>query len=62
MTNIEKIIHHFSLSVLFTLINWFIIDFFIIEISFIKYFIIEIILVLSLKFYKFTLSKFKLIP
>jgi len=62
MTNIEKIIHHFSLSVLFTLINWFIINFFIIEISFIKYFIIEIILVLSLKFYKFTLSKFKLIP
>lgn len=62
MTIIEKTIHHFLLSVLFTLVNWFIVDSFIIKVSFIKYFIIEIILVLSLKFYKFTLTKFKLIP
>jgi hypothetical protein len=62
MTTIEKTIHHLALSLLFTLINWFIIDFFIIKIPFFKYFIIEIILVLSLKFYKFTLTKLKIIP
>jgi hypothetical protein len=60
MTVKEKIIHTLILSLMFSIISWFVVDNFIIDISFLKYFLIEIILIVSLKFYKFTIQKFKL--
>ena len=62
MTIIEKIINHLLLGVLFTLVNWMIVDALIIEVPFYKYFLIELILVISMKIYKFTLTKFKIEP
>lgn len=62
MTVIEKIINHLLLGALFTITNWMIVDAFIIKVPFYKYFLIELILVLSMKIYKFTLRKFKLEP
>jgi hypothetical protein len=60
MTKFEKVFHRFLLSLAFTLTNWFTVTTFIIEISFLKYFFIELLLVLSMKLFKFTLTKFKL--
>jgi hypothetical protein len=60
MTTIEKIIHHLLVAFLFSIINWFIIDNFVIKISFIMYFIVEIILAISLKICKFTIQKLNL--
>lgn len=60
MTLIEKTIHTLILSAIFSIICWFVVDNLIINISFLKYFLIEIILIISLKFYKFTIRKFKL--
>lgn len=62
MTIIEKIINHLLLGALFTLVNWMIVDALIIEVPFYKYFLIELILVISMKIYKFTLTKFKIEP
>ena len=61
MTIKEKIIHSFILALLISIINWIIIDNFIVEISFFKYFLIEIILILSIKLYKFTKQKLRLL-
>jgi hypothetical protein len=61
MTIIEKTIHHALIAILFSIINWIIIDNFIINISFWKYFIIELLLVSSLKIFKFTIQKLKLV-
>lgn len=61
MTVKEKMIHSFTLALLISIINWIIIDSFIIEISFFKYFLIEIILILSIKLYKFTKQKLGLL-
>lgn len=60
MKTFEKIINHSLVALLFSIINWIIIDIFIIKISFIMYFIIEIILAISLKICKFTIQKLKL--
>jgi hypothetical protein len=60
MTIKEKLIHGFFLSILFSLINWLIIDKFIVNVSIYKYFFIELVLVLSIKFYKFTKLKLRL--
>jgi hypothetical protein len=60
MTIKEKIIHTLILSLMFSIISWLVVDNLIIDISFLKYFLIEIILIISLKFYKFTIQKFKL--
>jgi hypothetical protein len=57
MTLGEKIFHGFILACLFSIINWLLIDKLIIEISFFKYVLIEIILVLSIKMFKFTKQK-----
>jgi len=54
-------VHRLVLSILFSIINWLIIDSFWIEMSFIEYFIIELIVVVSLKLYIFTGSKFGII-
>jgi len=61
MTTTEKLLHRFLLSVVFTLTNWFIVTTFITEVSFLRYFFIELLLVLSMKLFKFTLTKFKLV-
>jgi hypothetical protein len=60
MTIKEKMIHTLILSLMFSIISWLVVDNLIIDISFLKYFLIEIILIISLKFYKFTIQKFKL--
>jgi hypothetical protein len=49
MTKYEKILHRFIISMLFSAASWLIINNLIIEISFWKYFIIEILLVIMLK-------------
>lgn len=61
MTLIEKTIHYTLIAILFSIINWFIIDNLVINISFWKYFIVELILVTSLKIFKFTIEKLKLV-
>ena len=60
MTIKEKVIHTLILSLMFSIISWLVVDNLVIDISFLKYFLIEIILIISLKFYKFTIQKFKL--
>lgn len=56
----EKFLHGFIISILLSIVNWFIIDKLIINISFWKYFILELIFVVSMKLYKFTLQKLQL--
>jgi uncharacterized protein (DUF983 family) len=56
----EKFIHGFIISILLSVVNWFIINKFIINIPLWKYFILELIFVVSMKLYKFTLQKLQL--
>jgi hypothetical protein len=56
----EKFLHGFIISILLSVVNWFIIDKLIINIPFWKYFILELIFVVSMKLYKFTLQKLQL--
>jgi hypothetical protein len=56
----EKLVHSFLLGVFFSIINWFLINQFIIEISIFKYILVELIFVISVKLYKFTRLKFNL--
>lgn len=60
MTSFEKVIHKLFLSLVFTIINWIVIDQLIVEISFIKYIFVEVLLLVSMKFYIFTTRKLKL--
>jgi len=60
MTITEKTIHHLLLSFVFSLANWFIINKFVTPLTFTTYFIIEIILAVSLKIFKFTIQKLNL--
>jgi len=60
MKPLEKIIHSLIISFLFTITNYIFIINFIINISFLKYFLIELVLVISLKLYKFTIHKLDL--
>lgn len=60
MKQYEKVIHKILISLIYTIATWTFIKSFILNLSFYKYFLIEIVLVLSMKFYKFTLEKFKL--
>ena len=57
MTQNKRAIHLLMLGLLFSIINWIIIKKLIVEISIFQYFFIEIILVLSMKTYKFTKQK-----
>lgn len=50
-------IHRFILSLLFSIINWKLIDAFLIELPFWKYFIIEISILVMIKFLTFTYEK-----
>jgi hypothetical protein len=52
-----KHIHVFLLSLIFTWVTWNIVDMFIINVGFFKWIIIEFILVIMQKFYKFTSTK-----
>ena len=52
-----KNIHVFLLSLIFTWVTWNIVDMFIINVGFFKWIIIEFILVIMQKFYKFTSTK-----
>lgn len=60
MTSVEKVIHKLFLSLVFTIINWIVIDQLIVEITFIKYIFVEVLLLVSMKFYIFTTRKLKL--
>jgi hypothetical protein len=60
MSVIEKFVHGFIISITLSIVNWFIIDNLIINIPFWKYFILELIFVVSMKLYKFTLQKLQL--
>lgn len=53
----EKVAHSLIIGILFSFFNWFILNTFVITISFWKYYLIEIILVISLKIYTFTKLK-----
>jgi hypothetical protein len=57
MTKFQRGFHSLLLSIAFTLITWMIIDTFIINVSFGKYIILEIAILISEKLYLFTLSK-----
>jgi hypothetical protein len=60
MSNVEKIIHRLFISLVFSIMNWMLIDWLIIELPVWKYFVIELFLVISMKFYIFTTRKMKL--
>lgn len=57
MSSVEKVVHKLLISLVFTLVNWVIVDNLIVEIPFWKYLIIELFLVISMKFYTFTTRK-----
>jgi hypothetical protein len=57
MTNFQRGLHSLLLSVAFTLITWMIIDTFVINVSFSKYILLEVAILISEKLYLFTLSK-----
>lgn len=60
MSPVEKVIHKLGISLLFTIVNWVIVDNFIVDISFLRYLFIELLLVVSMKFSIFTTRKLKL--
>ena len=60
MTLKEKFFHSFFLGVLFSILNWLIIDKLIINLSITKYIFIELTLVISIKLFKFTKAKLNL--
>lgn len=60
MSGTEKIIHRLVLSTIYTLFNWIIVNWLIVDISFWRYLFIEVFLVISMKFYIFTTRKMNL--
>lgn len=60
MGKYEKALNKTIISLIFSLLNWIIINRFIIEIPFYKYFIIEILLIVTMKIFIFTTQKLKL--
>jgi hypothetical protein len=60
MGKYEKALNKTIISLIFSLLNWIIVNRFIIEIPFYKYFIIEILLIVSMKIFIFTTQKLKL--
>jgi hypothetical protein len=60
MTIGQKIIHSFIISILFSIANWFVVKNLIIDVTIIEYIFIEIVLVISIKLFKFTKLKLKL--
>lgn len=60
MINWNVYIQQAAIALLFTLISWTIVDQLLVEISFIKYFFVELIFVLSQKVYNFTIKSLNL--
>lgn len=60
MSSVEKVVNRLLISLVFTALNWVVVDFFIVDVSFWRYLIIELFLVISLKFYTFTTRKMNL--
>jgi hypothetical protein len=60
MSKVEKAVHRLLISIVFSVVNWILIDWLIIELPLWKYFLIELFLVISMKFYIFTTRKMKL--
>jgi hypothetical protein len=60
MKTYAKVIHRIILSTLFSILTWIIVKSFIIEITFLRYFLVELILYFSMNLLKFTLQKFKI--
>lgn len=58
--NTQKAIQTISIAVLFTLLNYFIISNYIVDLSFWKYLIVEFVLIISYKLYNFTISSLNL--
>lgn len=61
MTHFQRAIHSLLISFIFSIFNWIIIDNLLIPISFSKYVLIEIMFIISMKLYLFTLKKTKLL-
>jgi hypothetical protein len=61
MSLIERTVHRTVLSIIYAAFNWMIVNWLIIELPFWKYLIIELFLVISMKFYIFTTRKIQLI-
>lgn len=57
MTRTEKIVNNLTLGLIFSIINWFLINKLIVKMTFIEYLLIEIVLVISIKLFKFTQQK-----
>ena len=53
-------LHRIILSIINTMVTWMVVDLLLVKISIFKYCILEIIFLVSLKFYTFTCSKLKL--
>lgn len=60
MSKFERVIHKLLISLVFSVLNWIVVDWLIVELPFWKYIIIELFLVVSMKFYIFTTRKLKL--
>jgi hypothetical protein len=60
MSSVDKVVHRLLISLVFTALNWVVVDFLIVDVSFWRYLIIELFLVVSLKFYTFTTRKLNL--
>ena len=60
MSVLERQIHRALISLVFSIINWMLIDYLLVDLPFWKYFIIELFLVVSMKFYIFTTRKMNL--
>jgi hypothetical protein len=53
----EKTLHGFFLSIVFTLLNWVLVDNLIVSINFLQYVAIEIVILVSYKLYQFIFNK-----
>jgi hypothetical protein len=60
MSATEKTVHKLLLSIIYALFNWMIVNWLVVELSFWKYLIIELFLLVSMKFYIFTTRKMNL--
>jgi hypothetical protein len=53
----EKTLHSFFLSIVFTLLNWVLVDNLVVGMKFWQYVAIEIVILVSYKLYQFTFNK-----
>lgn len=60
MTLFEKFLHGILLGLAFSFLNWMFVNLLVLKISIFDYFLIELILVISIKIFIFTKRKLKL--